>query len=266
MTVGLYTHCIYCGQKRDFYSHSPPPAPRFGGQRSQGSSASYSTARRGKRAASVGRSAGKVDISSAQSTSDGASPKSGSPINIRYDVTPGETPISLSKISKHAHGPSEPGLPSNEPGDEAQYHRGSEKSAITADEFSIREDTYEQWIADDLLRHTPEDTRVSDDVEPQRGHGSSSNPESDLDSLGGPLAGPRTSDRSADDPVTSKQLRRKTNNIPLLPPVIDMLLVQACGIVTRLFEASPLPGRTRIRWRCVRYPSYVLLMQKRLFQ
>ena len=226
MTVGLNTHCIYCDRIRDIYLRSPPTPPCFRGQRSQGSSASYSAARRGKATASVGRSSGKVDISSVQSTSDGASPKSGSPINICHDVTPEETPISVSKISKRAHGPSKRGLPLEEPVDEAPYHQGPETSAITADEFSIREDTYEQWIADDVLRHSSEDTRVSDDGEPQRGHGSSSDPESGLDILRGPLIRPRTSDRSSDDPVTSMQIRRKITMRSLLPPVIDMLLVR----------------------------------------
>ena len=265
MIVGLHTHCIYCGRIRDIYLCPPPPPPQSRGQRSQGSSASHGAARRGKATASVGKFATKVDISSSQSTSDGSSAKSGSPINIHHDVTPEETPISLSKVSKHAHGPSDRRSLSKEPVDEAQYHKGSEKSAIRADEFSIREGAYEQWIADDVLRNNSEDTRVNDDVEPQRGHDSSSDPESDLDFLGGPLVGPRTSDRSSEDPVTSKQIRRKINKRPLSPPVIDMLLVRACGIVARLFEANPLPGRTRIRWRCVRYPSYVLLIQKYLF-
>ena len=143
----LETHCNNCGRTRDAYSR--PPLPQLRGHRSQGSSASFSAARHSKVTASVGRSAGKVDISSAYSTSEGASPKSGSPINIRHDVTPERTSISISKISKHANGPSERELPLEEPIDETQYQKESEKRTITADEIPFREDTYEPWIADD---------------------------------------------------------------------------------------------------------------------
>ena len=197
--------------------------------------------------------------------SEGASPKSEYPINIRHDVTPEETSISLSRISKHAHGPLEREFSLEEPVDSAQDHEEPDKSAITADDISIREDTYEQWLADDILRDISRDTGVSDDVETKPVHGPSSDPESDLDSLLGPVIEPRTGDRSSDDPDTSEQTKAKLNRGPLLPPVIFMLLVRVCGIVTRLFEPNPLPGRTRIRWKCVSYSRYVLFMQIYVF-
>ena len=108
-------------------------------------------------------------------------------------------------------------------------------------------------------------TELSDDVEPKRVHGPSSDPESDLDARPGPIIKPRTGDCSSDDPETSEQTRTKINKGPFLPPVIYMLLVRVCGIVTRLFEPSPLPGRTRIRWRCVSYSRLLILMQKCVF-
>ena len=142
MTIGLDQYCVNCLRARDAYS-DPPPS-RFREQRSQGSSTSFEAAHPGKAAADLGRSAGKVDISSAQSTSEGASPKSGSLIDSRHNVTPEERFISLSKISKHAHGPPERELPFEEPVDQAQHHKKSKKkSGITTDEISIREDTYE---------------------------------------------------------------------------------------------------------------------------
>ena len=263
MDLDLYEHCKFCFRARDPYSD--PPVHQSTGQRSQEGSASFSAASRSKATAGLGRSAAKVDISSALPTSEGASPKSGSPINIRHDVTPEETSISLSKVSKHAHGPSKRELPLEEPVDEAQNHKEPDKSAIPADEISIPEDTYEQWIADDILRDISGDTGVSDDVGPERVRGFSSDPESDLDSLLGPLLEPSTGDRSSDDSDTSEQTRTKLNRGHLLPAIIYMLLVRVCGIVTRLFEPNPLPGRTRIRWRCVSYSRYVLLMQKCLF-
>ena len=105
------------------------------GQGSKGRSASSGAAHRSSIAtANFSRSAGKADISSAQPKSEGASPKSGSPINIRDDVTPEDTSTSLSKISKHAHGPGERSFPLEKPVEEIQDH------------------TYEQWIVDGILR------------------------------------------------------------------------------------------------------------------
>ena len=260
MNLDLYQSCIFCFRVRDAYSD--PPVHQFAGQANQGTSASFSAAHRSKATDDLGRSAGKVNTSSARSTSEGASPKSGSSIDIGHDVTPEETFISLAKTSKHAHGPSFRELPLVEPVDEARNHKESDKSAITADEIPIREDTYEQWIADNLLRDIPEDTRVTDDVGSKRVSGPSSDPKSDLNSLLGPLTEPRSGDRNSDDPNTSEQTRPKFNRGPLLPSVIYMPFVRVCGIVTRLFEPSPLPGRRRIRWRCVSYCRYVLLMQK----
>ena len=127
---------------------------------------------------------------------------SGSPINIRHDVTREETSTSLSKRSEHAHGPWERKFPLEEPDDELQDR------------------IYEQWIVDGILRDDSGDTRLSDDVEPKQVHGPSSDPESDLDSLLGPLTEPRTGDRSSDDLDTSEQIRTKINKGPLLPPVI----------------------------------------------
>ncbi len=225
MNLVFETHCSKCGRARDLYSFAS--LHEFTGQSSQGSSASFGAAH--------------------QPTSEGASPKSGSPINIRHDVTPEETSTSLSKISKHAHGPWERKFPLEEPVDETQDH------------------TYEQWIVDGILRDDSGDTRLSDDVEPKRVHGPSSDPESDLDASLGPSIKPRTDDGSSNDPDTSEQTRTKIYKGPLLPPVIYMLLVRVCGIVTRLFEPNPLPGRTRIRWRCVSYSRYVLLTRKCLF-
>ena len=75
----------------------------------------------------------------------------------------------------------------------------------------IREHTYEQWIAKSILRDDSGDTKLSDDVEPKYVHESSSDPESDLDSVLGPLAEPRTGDRSSDDLDTNEQTRTKFN-------------------------------------------------------
>ena len=116
-----------------------------------------------------------------------------------------------------------------------------------------------------VVRDISGDTRVSDDVEPKRGHGSSLDPESDLDSLLEPLIEPRIGDPGSDAPDTSEQTRATPNRGSLLPPVIYMLFVRVCGMVTRLFERNPLPRRTRIRWRCVSYSRYVLLTEKHLF-
>ncbi len=140
-----------------------------------------------------------------------------------------------------------------------------DKSTITGDEISIREDTYDPWLADDLLRDDSGDTIPSDDDEQERLHGPSLDPESDLGSLLRPLIEPRTGDRSSDDPDTSEESRTKIHKGLLLPSVIYMLLVRVCSIVTRHFEPNPLVGRTRIRWRCVSCSQYFLLIQKCLF-
>ena len=218
------------------------------GQGSKGRSASSGAAHRSSIAtANFSRSAGKADISSAQPTSEGASPKSGSRMYFRDEATPEDTSTSLSSISKHAHGPWERNFPLEEPVDETQDH------------------TYEQWIVDGILRDDSGDTELSDDVEPKRVHGPSSDPESDLDARPGPLIKPRTGDCSSDDPETSEQTRTKINKGPFWPPVIYMLLVRVCGIVTRFVEPSPLPGRTRIRWRCVSYSRLLILMHTCVF-
>ena len=117
------------------------------------------------------------------------------------------------------------------------------------------EKLYKQCTADDVLSDISENTEVS---------GPSWDPESDLDSLGGPLREPETGDRSSDNPDTSERPRAKPKRGLLVPRVICMLLVRICGIVTRLFQPNPLPGKTRIRWRCVSYSRYVLLIQKYL--
>ena len=216
-------------------------------------------------ATAIERSAGKADISSAQPTSEGASPKSQSSVNFRRGVTPEETSISLSKISKHAHGPSERASFSEKPVDQTQNPTNPDKSTITDNKIPFREDTYEQRIADGILRDVYGDTKLSDDFEPKYVHEPSSDPESDLDSVLEPLTKPRTGDRSSDDLDTSEQTITKLNRGPLLPPVIHMLLVRVCGIVTRVFEPNPLPGRRRIRWRCVSCSRHVLFMQNCLF-
>ena len=260
MNVDLYQACIFCSRPRDAYSD--PSLYSSLGRRSQESSTSFSVAHRSKASAGFGNPAGKVDISSARHTSEGVSPKSGSPINSRPDVTHEETSTSLSEISKYAHRRAERELPIEEPVDETQNHRKSEKSAITGDEISIPEDTYEQWIAADILRDDYGDTRLSDDVEQEYVDGPPSDPESDFDSFLRSLTEPRTDDHSSDDSDRSERTKTKPNRGPLLPPVIYMLLLRVCGLVTRLFEPNPLPGRTRIRWRCVSCSRYVLLMQK----
>ena len=256
MNLVLEAHCTECARARDTYAI----LPQFTGQSSPGSSASFGTAHRSSIAI-----AGKADISSAQPTSQGTSPKSGSPIDIGHDVRPEKMSASLTKISKHVHGPSERKSPLEEPANETQSQRKPDKSAITEDKISISEDTYEQWIADGILRDDSGDTKLSDDVEPKYVHESSSDPESDLDSVLGPLTEPRTGDRSSDDLDTSEQTRTKFDRRPLLPPVIYMLLVRVCDFVTRVFEPNPLPGRRRVRWRCVSYSRHVLLMQNCLF-
>ena len=142
MTVGLDYFCVSCGRKRDLYSNPPPPP--FGGQRGHGSSASFGAAGPSRATAGLGKSAGEVEISSARPTSEGVSPKSGSPTNGLHDVTPEETSISLLERSRNAHRPSEPELPVEVPVDEAQNSREPDKSAITADEISIPEKSYEE--------------------------------------------------------------------------------------------------------------------------
>ena len=142
MNVDLYQACIFCSRPRDAYSDA---LFQFSLRRgSQESSASFSVAHRSKASADFGSPAGKVDISSARHTSEGASPKSGSLINSGPDVTHEETSTSLSKISKDAHRRAERKLPLEEPVDETQNHSKLEKSAITGDEISIPGDTYEQ--------------------------------------------------------------------------------------------------------------------------
>ena len=207
MEGNIDTHCTNCGRARDTYSG--PLLPQFAGDRRRGGSASFGEVHHSSIAsANFERSAGKADISSAQPTSEGASAKSQSSFNIRRNVTPEETSISLSKISKHAHGPSERASFSEEPIDQTQNPTKPNKSAITADENPIREDTYEQWIAADFLRDDSGDTRLSDDVEPKCVHEPSSDPESDLDGVLGPLTEPRAGDRSSADPDTSEELER----------------------------------------------------------
>ena len=126
----LKTHCTNCGRKR--VACSLPPSPQATGGRSQGSSASLGEVHRSSIAtANFERSAGKADISSAQPTSEGASPKTQSSVNIRRGVTPEETSISLSKTSKHAHGPSERASFSEKPVDQTQNPTKPDKSAIT---------------------------------------------------------------------------------------------------------------------------------------
>ena len=256
MNVGLDYYCVHCFRARDFYS--TPPLPRLYEQSRQWGSTSYGTA-------GLGRSAGKADIDRALPTSEGASQKSGSPVHIRHDVTPEESSISLSKIAKHAHGQSERELSLKVPVDETQNHKESDKSAIAGDEISIPEVTYEQWIAADILRDDYGDTRATDDVEQGYIDGPPSDPESDFDSFLRSLTEPRNGEHSSGNPARSEQTKTKVNRGSLLPPVIYMLLVRVCGLVTRLFEPNPLPGRTRIRWRCVSCSRYVLLMQKWLF-
>ena len=259
MRVALENACYNCARRRDALSippPSPPWSPLFRGRSRQEGSTSY-------RATPLGRSAGEVDISSARLASEGVSPKSASPTDSRHDETPEETSLSLSEGSKHAHRPSEPELPLELPVDGAQDNREQDKSAITADEISIREDNHEQWIADDvskdIFKDISGDAKVNGDVP-------SADPESERDSLCGPLGEPSNGDRSSDDPNKSEQTRTKLSRGPLLPPVLFMLLVKVCGIVTRLFEPNPLPGRTRIRWRCVSYSRYASLMQKYLLK
>ena len=248
MNPALYEHCKFCFRARDAYSD--PSVHQTRGQRSQGTSASSSAARRSKATADFRKPAGRIDINS---------------IDIGHDVTPEETSISLSKISDHVHGPSERESALEKPIDEARNRKEPDKDVVAADETSILEDTYEQWIADDILRDTSGDERVSDDVEPKSVHETSSDPESDLDSLLEPLIEPRTGDRRSDAPDTGDQTRAKLDRGCLLPPIIYMLFIRVCGIVTRIFEPNPLPGRTRIRWRCVSFSRYVLLLRKRLF-
>ena len=247
MLVSLEVHCSNCFRVRDVYSiqFPTPRPPPFRGQRRQGAAGPS------KATAGLGRSAGKVDVSSARPTSEGVSRKSGSPTDSRHDVTPEETSISLLKRSKHAHRPSEPEFPLGLSfDDEAQNNRELDKSAITADEISVSENIY------DVLRDISEDIEVS---------GPSSDAESDLDSLRGTLLEPETGYRSSDNPEASERSRAKLKRGLLVPPVIYMLLVRVCGIVTRLFEPNPLPGKTRIRWRCVSYSRYVLLIHKCFF-
>lgn len=263
MNVDLYQACIFCSRARDAYSDPSLYSSLI--RRSQESSASFSVAHRSKTSAGFGSPASKVDISSARQTSEGTSPKSGSPINSRPDVTHEETSTPLSKISKYADRRAERELPIEEPVDETQNHRKSDKSAITGDEISIPEDTYEQWLTADILRDDYEDTQLSDDVEQEYINGPPSDSESDFDSFLRSLIEPRTGDHSSDDPDRSEQTKTKLNIGPLLPPVIYMLLLRVCGMVTRLFEPNPLPGRTRIRWRCVSCSRYVLLTQKCFF-
>ena len=258
MNVVLDRFCAFCFRLRDTYSN--PPLHQFTyTQRSQGSSASFGTTSYSTTAASSGRSTNKAAISKARPTSEGASQESGSPIRIRHHVTSEESSISLPKTSKHAHGPLERELSLEKPVDETQNYKKPDKSAITGNEIPIREYTYEQWIADRILRDVSGDTRPSDDVEQGSVH------ESDLDSLFESLIQPKTSDRSSDDAETSDETRTKTNNGPSLPSVLYMLLLRVCGIVTRLLEPNPLPGRTRIRWRCVSHSRYITLIKRHLF-
>ena len=264
MNPDLYKHCKFCFRARDAYSDLTVHQARE--QRSQWDYGSSSATRHSKATAGFGRSAGKIDISSAQTTSEGASPKSGSLIDIGHDVTPEETSISLSKISKHAHVPSERELALEKPIDEPRKRKEPDTGAVTADETSILEDIYEQWTADDVWRDTSGDTRLGGEVEPKPVNKPSADSESDLDSLLGPLIEPRTGDSSSDDQDTSEQIiRTKLNRGTLLPPVIYLVLVRAYGIITRLFEPNPLPGRTRIRWGCVSYSRWVQLMQRFFF-
>ena len=107
------------------------------------------------------------------------------------------------------------------------------------------------------MRGDSGDIRLSGNVGQEYVHGHSSDSESNLSSLIGPLIEPRMDDRSSDDSVASEKSRRKIHRGFLLPPVIYMLLVRVCGIVIRLFEPNPLPGTTRIRWRCVSHSQYV---------
>lgn len=254
MTVGLDIFCYSCFRRRDACSDPPPPPPHpFRGPTRHGSSLSIGAASPSKATARLGRSAGEADISSAPPTLEGVSPNSGSPTNSRHNVTPEETSLSLLGKSMHTHRPLEPESPLKAPVDEAQNNREPDKSAITADEISIPAKLYEQWTADDILRDISGDTEVS---------GPSWDPESDLDSLRGPLPEPETGDCRSDNPDTSERTRALLKRGLLVPLLIYMLLVRVCGIVTRLFEQNPLPGRTRVRWRCVSYSSYVLLIHK----
>ena len=263
MSVALHPACIFCSRPRDAYSNPLYYSSPI--RSSQESSASFSVAHHDEASAGFGSSAGKVDIRSARHTSEGASPKSGSPIGSLPDAAREETSTSLPKISKYAPQRAERDLLIEGSGDETQNHRTSDKSAIVRDEISIPEDTYEQWIAADILRDEYRDTRPSDDVEQEYIDGPPSDPESDFDGFLRSLTEPRTGEHSSDDPARSERNKIKLNRGSLLPPFVYMPLVRVSGMVTRLFEPNPLPGRTRIRWRCVSCSRYVLLMQEYCF-
>ena len=112
-------------------------------------------------------------------------------------------------------------------------------------------------MVDDALRDISEDTEAS---------GPTWDAESDLDSLRGPLLEPEPGERSSDNRDTSERTRARLKRGLLVPPIVYMLLVRVYGIVIRLFEPNPLPGKTRVRWRCVSYSRYALLIRKELFR
>ena len=258
MNTDVHQACIFCSRPRTTYS-----TVEFLGSEeeiSQPSSAPFAAAHLITATAGSGRSAGKADIGRAQPTSEGASQKSGSPIDIRHDSTHEESSISLWKVAEHAQGPSEHEVTSGKPVEETKNHREPDKGAITGDAISISDDIYEQWIADDILSEDSGDTVLNDDVEQKHVQGPSSDfgsdldslcSENDLDSLGGPLIEVETNDCSSDDSDTSEGSRAMISRGFLLPPLIYMLLVRVCGIIARLFEPNPLSGRKRIRWTCV---------------
>ena len=258
MNTVLHQACISCSRQRNTYS-----TVQFLDSEeeiSQLSSAPFAAAHLITATAGSGRSAGKADIGRAPPTSEGASQKSGFPIGIRHDSMPEESSTSLWEAAEHVQGPSEHEVQSGKPVDETKNHREPDKVAITGDVISIIDDIYEQWNADDILREDSEDTEVSDDVEQKHVQGPSSVSgsdldslcsESDLDSLGEPLIEAETSDCSSDDSDTSEESRTTIRRGFLLPPLIYMQLVRVCGTVVRLFEPNPLPGRNRIRWKCV---------------